>query len=275
TIQGGSAAKLLSSGAPLEFVLENSAIVVLKFDVGGTPAGIPYPGMWNGSLWTLIFEVLCYVGVALLGIAGLAHRRWTSAVVLALALVLAACLPPMTFPGTWSMPQCLARFAIMFAAGAVMYQWKDVIPARWSLVAVSVVVVLAAGLLPDYRLVGAIPLAYALIVSGALIHNKHLRLPTDLSYGTYIYAFPIQQLLAICGLASLNPFVFTIIATIATMPMAALSWFLIEKPALSLKSRLTRRWSEAQLSEAAEPDTSGAAGKPLYPLLPSKPESTV
>ena len=85
----------------------------------------------------------------------------------------------------------------MFAAGAFLYQWRDVIPARWSLVAVSVVIV-ARGrrLLPDYRRGRpAIPLAYAVIASGALIHNKRLRLRTDLSYGVYIYAFPIQQLL--------------------------------------------------------------------------------
>ena len=80
----------------------------------------------------------------------------------------------------------------MFSAGAFLYQWRDVIPARWSLVAVSVVIVLAAGLLPDYRVVAAIPLAYAVIVSGALLKKQRLRLRTDLSYGTYIYAYPVQ-----------------------------------------------------------------------------------
>jgi peptidoglycan/LPS O-acetylase OafA/YrhL len=57
----------------------------------------------------------------------------------------------------------------------------------------------------------------------------------------YIYGFPIQQLLVICGLGSLNPIVFTIIAASAIMPIAALSWILVEKPAMSLKSRLKRR----------------------------------
>ena len=95
----------------------------------------------------------------------------------------------------------VARFGAMFLAGAFMYQIRNVIPARWSLVALSVVIVLAANLLPNYRLLGAIPLAYAVIVSGALIHNKRLRLTTDLSYGVSIYAFPMQQLLVMCGLA--------------------------------------------------------------------------
>ena len=115
------------------------------------------------------------------------------------------------------------------------------IPARWSLVAVSVVIVLAASLLPNYRLVAAIPLAYAIIVSGSLIHNKRLHLPTDLSYGVYIYAWPMQVLLVICGLAFLNPWVFMVVAAVATLPLAALSWFLVEKPAMSLKSRFARR----------------------------------
>jgi len=135
----------------------------------------------------------------------------------------------------------LARFAVMFWAGAFLYQFRNVIPARWSLVAVSLVVVLAASLLPNYRILGGIPLAYAIIVSGALIRDKRLRLRTDLSYGVYIYAFPIQQFLVICGFVSLNPIVFSILAAIATLPLAALSWFLVEKPALSLRSRLKQR----------------------------------
>lgn len=147
------------------------------------------------------------------------------------------------------MAQCIARFTIMFAAGAVMYQWKDVIPARWSLVAVSGLIVLAASLLPDYRFIGAIPLAYAIIVSGALVRNKYVRLRTDLSYGFYIYGFPVQQLLVISGLVGLNPFLFTIIAMIATLPLAALSWFVVEKPAMSLKSRLKEKWAAAEPAE--------------------------
>jgi peptidoglycan/LPS O-acetylase OafA/YrhL len=113
-----------------------------------------------------------------------------------------------------------------------------VIPARWSLVAVSVAVVLVASLLPDYRLIAAVPLAYAIIVSGALIHNERFKLRTDLSYGVYIYACPIQQLLVICGLGTLNPIVFGIIGAVATLPFAALSWFLVEKPAMVLKARI-------------------------------------
>lgn len=253
-IQGGPAAKLLLSTAPIVYVVKNSAVLLLQSNIGGTPSGIPWPHEWDGSLWTLIWEVLCYIGVAGFGVLGLLSRRWFIPGALALALSWSALLPPSSFfgeepPGTHRnlatvalfIEQSAARFAVMFLAGALLYQFRNVIPARWSLVALSVVIVLAATLMPNYHLVGAVPLAYAIIVSGALIHNKHFRLRTDLSYGVYIYAFPVQQLLVICGVGRMNLIVFAAIAAVATLPLAALSWFVVEKRAMSLKSRLKRR----------------------------------
>lgn len=261
-MQGGSVAKLITSGAPLEFVLENSAVALFKFDIGGTPQGVPVAGIWNGSLWSLIWEVMCYLIVACIGVIGLANRRWVSPAILVVAMIGASLLPPLTSPEELTHPQqgnalvaltfLACRTAIMFASGALLYQWRDKVPARWSLVAVSLVIVAAASLLPDYRMVAALPLAYAIIVSGALIHNKHLRLRTDLSYGVYIYAFPIQQLLVIGGLMWLNPFAFFVVATIATLPLAAASWFLVENPARSLKHRLTRKPSSPDLTEGSD-----------------------
>lgn len=248
-IQGGSFTKLITSGASLDFVLKNSAVALVKFDIGGTPTGVPSAGVWNASLWSLIWEVMCYLLVAVIGVVGLATHRWVSLAFLLLATGGAMMLPGLKFPDVMTQHEgdvrtalffLACRTAIMFAAGAFLYQWRDVIPARWSLVAVSTVIVLAAGFLPDYRVVGALPLAYAVVVSGALIRDKHLRLRTDLSYGMYIYAYPTQQLLLVCGLISLNPLLLTGVTAAATVPLAAASWFLIEKPARRLKARFRR-----------------------------------
>lgn len=263
--QGGSGTKLITSGASLEFVLKNSAVALVKFDIGGTPRGIPAAGAWNGSLWSLIWEVMCYVVVAAIGVVGLANRRWISPAIFAAALLGTISLPTITVPdGTADHQQggaaialiyLAARAAIMFSAGAFLYQWRDVIPARWSLVAVSVVIVAASSVLPNYRMVAAIPLAYAVIVSGALIHSRRLRLRTDLSYGVYIYASPMQQLLAMNGLIWLTPLAFAALSTAATLPLAALSWFLVEKPAQALKHRIKRK--ELAASDVAEGSSSG------------------
>ena len=257
-IQGGSAAKLLMSSAPIEYVLNNAVLNVYHAGIAGTPRGIPWPGVWNGSLWTLIFEVMLYITVVLAGVAGLLKRRWPAVAVFALALVAAAVF---SYPvhAVETIPQMVARFALVFAAGAVLHQFQDMVPARWSLVALCAAIVIAASLfVPNYRTVAVLPLAYAVIVSGALIKNPRLRLPNDLSYGTYVYAWPIQQLLIICGLGFLPPVVFGIIATIATLPLAALSWFQVEKRAMRLKSRFKPKThaettTEAQIERDANP----------------------
>ncbi|CQD19143.1 putative acyltransferase [Mycobacterium europaeum] len=284
-IQGGSPGKLVASGAPLEFVLMNSAMALIKFDVGGTPTGIPSAGVWNASLWSLIWEVMCYLIVAVIGVVGLANRRWVSPVFLLLATAGAMTLPGLKFPDVMTQHEgdvrtalffLACRTAIMFAAGALLYQWREVIPARWSLVAVSVVIVLASGFLPDYRVVGALPLAYAVVVSGALIRNKHLQLRTDLSYGMYIYAYPTQQLLLVCGLVTLNPLLLTGVTAAATVPLAAASWFLIEKPARRLKSRFRKNLpapqdqfqDQSQGQPAMVRPTHEAAESALPPELP-------
>ena len=62
------------------------------------------------------------------------------------------------------------------------------------------------------------------------------KLPADLSYGVYIYAFPIQQLLVTYG--HLNHAT----AILAVIPFAAMSWFLVEKPALKLKPGPRPAW---------------------------------
>lgn len=244
-IQGGSGKKLLMSGAPIQYVLANSLVFIFQGNVGGTPSNVPLPGIWNSSLWTLIFEIGCYIAVAVIGVLGLANKKWVAPAIVAVAVAFSIVLVPQQMVATEAivgqLAQSATRFAIMFALGAFLYQFRDAIPANWPLVAASVVAVLAASFVPSYGLVpGDIPLAYAVIVSGSLIHNRRLALHTDLSYGVYIYGFPMQQLLVICGFAGLNALFFTALAIAATLPVAAFSWFAVEKPAMSLKARLKR-----------------------------------
>lgn len=221
----------------LAYVVNNALLNVAYFDIDGMPTDVPYPGVWNGSIWTLFFVLLCDVMVSVLGIVGLLKRRWVIPTLFVSAVIWAAYVS--YTPPLYSWPQVLARFFVVFLAGAMLYQYQDQVPARWSLVALSVAIVAASGFTQNYRVIGALPLAYAVIVSGALIRKTRLR--NDFSYGVYIYAFPVQQMLAGFGLTRLNPFLFFLLATAATLPIAALSWFVVEKHAMALKSRIRRK----------------------------------
>ena len=65
---------------------------------------------------------------------------------------------------------------------------------------------------------------------------KEKKIKNDLSYGVYIISFPIQQLFVF--LFSPAPVVLFLITLLFVLPLAYLSWHLIEQPALRLKPQI-------------------------------------
>ena len=86
-IQGGSVAHLVLSGAPIKYVLNNGLLNFFYSGIDGTPRGVPFPGTWNGSTWTLVPELFCYIAVAGFGVTGLLNRRWLIPTLTALMVV--------------------------------------------------------------------------------------------------------------------------------------------------------------------------------------------
>lgn len=219
----------------LSYIKINSLMWVKKYDIAGTPLGVPYPHVWNGSIWTLAWEGLCYVGIAAIGIVGLLRHRWVPVILFALAWLVA--LTAATGVVDRWLIVALGRFAPMFLAGVVVQVWADRIHVNRSLIIGSIVALLASTFLPDYRLLAAFPITYLLIVAGSFIRSPHLQFHNDISYGLYVYAFPVQQSLALFGAWRLGVPAFALVAAAATVPFAAGSWFGVERWALKLKTR--------------------------------------
>jgi len=75
-------------------------------------------------------------------------------------------------------------------------------------------------------------IAYVILWLGAVLPMPDLMRRHDVSYGIYIYAFPVQQLLAMTGLYRHGLVVFDLVAALATIPLAIGSWLLIERPVM-------------------------------------------
>jgi len=220
----------------MESFFKNNALLEMRqFDIAGTPADIPYPNAWNGSLWTLYWEFKCYLAVLALGVLGC--LKWRVTVPAIFLLTLAGSITAHFAHIDSVLVNNTLRFGLMFSAGSLIYAYRHRIPANRGLVALSALIVGWSTTVPDYRFYSALPLAYLLIVVGSLIKIRRLHLKNDLSYGMYIYAFPVQQLLATVGLAAWGPLGFGIVSTLVTLPLAAASWFLIERRALRYKTQ--------------------------------------
>lgn len=196
-----------------------------------------------GTVWTLKYEVLCYVGLALAGLFGLLRARSAAALVpagLFAAIVALDLLVPQPPKGM----ETALRLPFLFAAGGALYLWRDRVRLSWLAVgALGAAAAVLAGT-PLYKAVLFAASAYGVFVvalSGALA-RPGLDLRHDLSYGVYLYGWPVQQALHQLWPTASAPLLLGPALAI-TLAVAALSWFAVERPALALKARTVGRRS--------------------------------
>jgi peptidoglycan/LPS O-acetylase OafA/YrhL len=237
-IQDGSPSALLTEPSSYSYIWKNVFLWIFDPGVAGTPTDIPYSGSWNASLWTLSWEFACYLGVLALGVAKLANRRWVIAAIFALSTL--ASIVVAYGPAQSYNVESAVRFATMFSAGMVMCAFRDVVRVHAAIAAAAVVAIAVSVKLDDYRILAALPFAYLLLVVGGALRHSAFRFRTDVSYGVYIYAFPVQQLLVVAGV-DVPVVLFALIALACTLPLAWLSWTVVEKPALRMKRRFDTR----------------------------------
>ncbi|HEX4608503.1 MAG TPA: acyltransferase [Urbifossiella sp.] len=201
-------------------------------------AGQPWPAV-NGPLWTIGYEVRCYLLVAALGCTGLA-RRWVW-LPLTLAVVAVSVIPGLDarvyFPGSWLVlgsPVAFFRLVALFGAGGCFYLLRGVIPlTRWG--AILAAVGLVAGLAGTKETAQIAPCtAGAYLLLWAAFHTRPVRLKHDISYGLYLYGWPVQKLIA-WYVPGISPWALVVPSLAGAALCGWASWRLVERPFLRLK----------------------------------------
>jgi peptidoglycan/LPS O-acetylase OafA/YrhL len=233
------------ANSSLRYVMFNADLTMRQYGIGGLLANVPYPRAFDGSLWTLRFEFACYLAVAFLALVGVIRRRRAVVAAAAAALFVAYAIP-LAFahhlPEPWAFDALLhgnnrlaAELVVYFFAGAVAYLYRDVLPlTRWAgvLALIAGVVALHWSI---YSIVDPIAFSLATLWLAAELPLRDVDRRIDLSYGLYIYAFPLQQLAAAAGLMSLGVLGFTVLPLVGALALACVSWFVVERPSLALK----------------------------------------
>jgi len=221
-----------------DFLLAN---LTMQLQPNALP-GVQFSQFWfgnvmDGPLWSLPLEVSLYLMVAALGMVRLI-RLSVLAVLMAIGLI-SVWLDKwidqnlaLGFIGgvAWMLP--------FFVAGMVAYKLRDrgFFNGRLALLAV-------VGMVASVPLQSFIPLFAVFGCYLALYAALHPGLPViaaarfgDLSYGLYIYGWPVEQSVSYLwpGASWWELFLISIVATAG---VASLSWHIIEKRALRLKPR--------------------------------------
>jgi len=234
--------------AAANYVVKNLALYVFAYDIQGTLTTAPIMTAWNGSLWTLFYEAVCYV---LIGVAvSLIPRRWLPPTLWVLFVGGTALTAAHTYFDVVHVNAILhmVRLGTFFIAGALIYLHRERIVYNWQMGAVSAAVLIAAIATGTFSILAPLPLAYLCMWLGIALPLHRVGAKNDISYGMYIYAFPAQQLLAITVGPAVPMWVFAILSIAATTPLAWGSWLAVERPAMRLRRAIAPRHASVRPS---------------------------
>lgn len=224
------------------YSITNATLQIRQWGIGDTLASAPIPNAWNGSLWTLYWEFGCYVIIGVFYCVRIFRGPyWTVGLFLGFtALAIHHRLNEIGEIAFPSYPKYLIPF---FLAGAVINRFRNRLPANPILFGLCLAIIIGSMIIRWDFIIAPLPLAYCVIWLGCFTPRIAERIgdgSVDISYGMYIYAYPIQQLLVIVNANKLGISFMICASVLTTVIPAALSWFFVEKPCMRFKKATFR-----------------------------------
>lgn len=237
-----------------------------RLNLPGVFEGMRLGGAVNGSLWSLFPEVLCYLTVPLLGLLALRPRLWTLGVGAVAAGAAGMWMfygyegESFVFYGT-DVKYMLVQVPFFFLGGLYGLlgdRIENFYRADFALLGYTLNWMVASWFSWWNMPVEWVTLPYMVLCFGrtAMPVVRRAGRFGDLSYGMYLYAFPVQQFVLAAMPGNQYPI---ITCMILTLPLALLSWHLVEAPAL--------RWKPGRSRPAVS--ISGREAEPAGPSGPT------
>ncbi len=245
-----SAGTYFTSGGTYGYIAKNWSLLAINLYLPGVFESNVYPGAVNGSMWTLPLEACAYAALAALAIIGLLRRPRAMLVVLAGLLVITSPVVGLDL-NTSAAPggvdggkiELGLQLIATFMAGTALYLFRDRVKLHPLLFIGAVAAFFASRDTDLYATAAILTIPYAVLFLAYWRPSRVARAitrPGDLSYGIYIYAFPIQQSVAHLWGGTFPALAMIAIAFPVTYVVALASWRFVERPALGFKQRFAR-----------------------------------
>lgn len=254
-----------SQGSPFSYVVSNWDLTIRQWGIFDIFANTPYgkevgSSVFNGSLWTLIYEWGSYIAIGVLVLFG--AMRYAKAII-PMLLLLSLVAQALRLSGSGGHAALFPIFAdgIMvnlftaFLWGALLAVYADKVVVDDRLGIFAFVLTAYTLLFGGFGVVGFPAFAYFLFWVAVRVPDciKRIGARHDYSYGIYLYGWPVQQVLVYLGLSRTDwglggYLLYCAAACFVAAICAVLSWHFLERPALSIKDwgpgKGLRYWKE-------------------------------
>jgi peptidoglycan/LPS O-acetylase OafA/YrhL len=188
----------------------------------------------NGSLWSIPYEFWCYLGVLAYGMVKGGKALLVSVFIVVIGLDVWTTATGKQWGGgiltqVVGWPNFWFRMAPCFMAGMIAYRCRDLIPRSGWIVLISLVLLIVCARFAPLTARALLPviLAYSVFYYAFSRQFWQAAKYGDFSYGTYLYAFPIQQLILVIAVGSFPMFIGTSLVLSGLAGIA--SWFAVER----------------------------------------------
>ncbi|WP_434742427.1 acyltransferase family protein [Micromonospora sp. SH-82] len=246
---------------PVEYVRTNWFASMEQFTISGLLTSTPFgqvgggPSAFDGSLWTLRYDLAFYAVVAVLIGTAVLSRAPRAVLVLTGGCYLLILRDVLTAPDWTSRPPAhgavgpfpligsfaadwMLHLGFLFLLGAVLRLYAHRVPMDGRIATVAAVVTVGTLGWGGFYAFGLPAFTYLLLyvaVAAPDRFTRHLR-RHDYTYGLYIYSFPVQQVIALLGGNRFGITAYVLLSVLGSLLFAVPSWHLVERPALRWKA---------------------------------------
>jgi len=212
---------------------------IIQYDLPGVFENNPLPKMVNQQLWTIPYELECYIVLAVASYFGLVRRP----------TLFLLCLTIFTvgqFFAEYYMEQNGGGIRILssgrglllsFLWGVAMFLFRKSIPMSALIAAFCAVLIYTSVYSRAGMIFSVVPASYICVYFG--VQNRmssKIRSLANYSYGLFLYGFPLQQLYSWIFVDHREWYFNSAFTIASALVLAAISWHLVEWPIMKNRS---------------------------------------